>query len=170
MSMAGALTGAVTVLLAEIVRQVSTLTAARARARRSGDLTIYALTPAGRLVFGAAILIMGGLAALVIYHGEARPIAALLAGFTLLCVLAYPGAIVVDPAFGVRTRRWYGRPGAIAWYELAKLHRAEGIGQTTIVSTDGRKIVHTSLHADSAGFCAQVARCAPHGAPHQPGR
>lgn len=162
MSVSGVLTGAATVLVAEVVRQVLTVSAARSRARRTAGLTIYPLTLAGRLVFDAAILIMGGLAAIVLYAGDDWRIAALLGGFTLLCVFAYPGDVVVDAAFGVRTRRWYGRAVAMAWHDVAELRRADGIGQTTLIATGGRKIVHTSFHADGPGFSAEVQRYAAH--------
>jgi hypothetical protein len=156
--MSGLLAAALTAILSEGVRQALTASARCTRARRAGAATIYRVTPAGRFVFDAAIVIMGGLACLVVYHGDDWRIAALLGGFTLLCVLAYPGDVVIDPATGIRTRRWYGRPVAIAWHEVADVRSVDQIGQTTVVGVSGRKIVHTSLHADGAGFCRDVAR------------
>jgi len=148
----GFLSAALTALLAEITRQSLTASATRARARRAGRITIYRLTFAGRLVIDAAILLMAGLAALVVYHGEDWRIAAMLGGFAALCVFAYPGDVVVDPGAGVRTRRWYGRAVQIAWYDVAELKGADQLGQLTLVSVTGQQIVHTSLHSDGPGF------------------
>jgi hypothetical protein len=155
MAIAGFVAAGMTAIAGEVARQSLTTSAARARARRAGGATVYRVTLAGRFVFDAAIVIMAGLAALVVYHGEDWRIAALLGGFVMLCVFAYPGAIVVD-ATGVRTRRWYGRPVRIAWPEVAELTQQDRVGQTTLVSYSGRSIVHTSLHADGAGFRREV--------------
>lgn len=166
------LTGGLTALLAE-ARQGLGASAARARARRAGGVTIYPLTLAGRLVFDAAILLMAGLAALVLYHGDDWRVAALLAAFVALCVFAYPGDVVVDPAVGVRTRRWYTQPIVIGWHDVAELKTGDQLGQSTVVSVSGRTIVHTSLHADREGFCRDVRRYGPPsgaGAPRRPSR
>jgi hypothetical protein len=156
------LTAAVTALVAELARQILAASAGRARARRAGAAAIYRLTIAGRLVIDAAILLMGGLAYLVVANGEDWRIAALLGGFTALCVFAYPGAIVVDPVQGLQSKRWYSRPVEMAWIEVSEMRCADLVGQTTIASSNGRTIVHTSLHADSAGFRRDVLRYAPH--------
>ena len=143
---------AMTAFVGEIARQTLMASSARARARRSGRTTVYRLTRMGRFVFGAAILLMSTLAGLVLYHGEDWRIAALLGGFVALCVFAYPGDVIVDPATGVRTRRWYGATVRIAWHEVADLRLQDQVGQTTVVSVGGRQIVHTSMHVDRAGF------------------
>ena len=150
------LTAVITAFVGEFARQTLMASAARARARRVEGATDYRVTLIGRLIFGAAILLMGSLAAIVIYHGEDRRIAALLAGFVLLCLFGYPGDIVVDPARGVRTQRWYGRPTVIAWHEVADLRAMDRVGQSVVVSHSGRQIVHSSLHADDPGFRREV--------------
>jgi hypothetical protein len=159
--MPGLLTGALTALLSEAVRQWLTASARRTRARRSAGVTIHPVTLAGRLIFDAAILIMGGLAVLVVYHREDWRIAALVGAFALLCLFAYPGPIVVDPRAGVRMRRWYGRTVEIVWRDVVELRGIDPLGQSTLISRSGRKIVHTSLHADGDGFCREVRAHAP---------
>ncbi len=151
---------AVTAVLGEAARQALSASAAHSRAKRSAGVTIYRLTLPGRLVIDAAILIMGGLAVIVLAHGDSPWIAAMLGAFVALCVLAYPGDVIVDPAFGIRTRRWYGRAVAIAWQDVAELKNQDQVGQTTVISFSGRHIVHTSLHADGAGFRREVRRYA----------
>jgi len=145
-----------TALVGEIARRTLMASSARARSRRVAGATVYRVTLVGRLIFNAAILLMGTLAAIVIYHGDDWRIAALLGAFVMLCVLAYPGDIVIEPARGVRTRRWYGRPVAIAWDEVAELRAMDQVGQCVVVSHSGRQIVHTGLHADDAGFRREV--------------
>jgi hypothetical protein len=151
---------ALTAFAGEIARQVLTAWAARTRARRSTGITTYQVTLVGRFIIDAAIVIMGGLAVVVLYNGDSAWIAAMMGGFTALCVFAYPGPIVVDPASGLRTRRWYGAAVRIAWHEVAELKNQDQVGQTTVISVSGRQIVHTSLHADSAGFRHDVQRYA----------
>ena len=155
---AGFLSAALTALLSEFTRQWLTASANRARARHSGGTTIYRLTLAGRLIIDAAILLMAGLAALVLYHGEDWRIALLLGGFVALCVFAYPGDVIVEASTGVRTRRWYGAAVKIAWRDVADLKGSDQLGQVTLVSVSGRRIVHTSLHADGPGFRREIQR------------
>jgi hypothetical protein len=155
MASSALLPAAITAFVGEIARQVLMASAARARARRQGATAVYRVTLVGRLVFDAAILVLGGLAAIVIYQGDDWRIAALLGGFAMLCVFGYPGPVVLDSR-GLQTRRWYGRPVRIEWHDVADMRVQTEVGQTTVVSRDGHFIVHTSLHADSLGFRAEV--------------
>jgi hypothetical protein len=149
-------TAVMTALVGELARRTLMASAARARARRVAGATLYRVTLIGHLIFTAAILVMGSLAAFVLYDGDDWRIAALLGGFVALCLFAYPGAIVVEPSRGVRTRRWYGHPVCIAWHDVAELRPMDQVGQVVVISHSGRQIIHTSLHADDPGFRREV--------------
>lgn len=139
--------------------------AGRARAKTAGGQTIYDVIWTGKLIFFAAIVILGGLPVALLLRGDDWTVVALLLPFFLLAVLGLPGPIVVDPAAGVSTRRWYGRAKRIAWNEVARLNWSKELQQTVVVSTQGHKIVHTAFHADRDGFRQQVSTFAASGTP-----
>jgi hypothetical protein len=155
-----AIAAGLTVVLGESLRQLLFSSAARARARRTAGSTIYDVTLAGRLIFTAAIVIIGGLIVAVLVDGDDWRITLLLAPFLVLCLAGIPGSIRVDPANGVSTRRWYGRTRRIAWREVIDVRGPDGIGQVIVSGANGQKIVHTGLHAGAAAFRRQVLQYA----------
>ncbi len=148
----------ITAVLGEIVRRLIMSSAARARARRLAGSTVFRITIAGRAIFLAAIAILGGLTIVLLTQGDDWRVALLLAPFFFLCLLGYPGCIVIDPAAGVTTCRWYGRPTEIRWYDVKQLIGPDQLGQSILMSAGGQKIVHTSFHVDGAAFRREVER------------
>jgi hypothetical protein len=146
----------VTAILGEIARRLVVGASRRSRARRAAGASVYPISWMGYTISAAAIALLVGLAIAAQMDGADWRIAAILGAFAVLCLAGFPGPIVVDPVKGISAQRWYGRPKQIGWYDVAKLLGPDDLGQFILVSNDGRKIVHSGLHADGPGFRDEV--------------
>jgi hypothetical protein len=153
---------ALVAILGVVVLQLLIAIAGRARATLKHGRSVYGVILPGKIVFAAAILILGGLPIVVLLRGDDWRIIVLLLPLFLLCILALPGPIVVDPAAGISTRRWYGRAKRIKWDEIERMDWTTEMQQTVVIGTRGQKIIHTGFHSSHDDFLQQISTLAKH--------
>lgn len=123
--------------------------AMRARPGTRDGAEVYAASPAIRLLLHACPVLFFAWGMLSVFYSS-RWDALIPFGFMVMSLLGQPNDIALDSS-EITSSAWLRRPTRISWGDVTKIIYRKGSGATYIYGRDGSKIVHSYLHADSAG-------------------